>query len=79
MSAFDDWLTKNGKTRKTADALDEILWLRSERHRLRLTDDERWAINTILDCFVDGRGPTDPIRVGVALQNLLRRQGEDNE
>lgn len=44
-----------------------------------LTDDEKWAINTILDCFVEGRGPTDPIRVGVVLQGLLHRQGEDDE
>lgn len=79
MSAFDDWLAKNGKTRKAADALDEIIWLRYERRRLRLTDDEKWAINTILDCFVEGRGPTDPIRVGVVLQGLLHRHGEDDE
>lgn len=38
MSAFDDWLAENGKTRKAAGTLDEIIWLRSERRRLRLTD-----------------------------------------
>lgn len=51
MSAFDDWITANGKTRETADALDEIAWLRLERQRLadeskslRITADEREAL-----------------------------------
>ena len=34
MSAFDDWLADNSKTRDTAAALDEITWLRLERQRL---------------------------------------------
>lgn len=34
MSAFDDWLATNGKSRETADAMDEIAWLRLERQRL---------------------------------------------
>lgn len=51
MSAFDDWLAAKGKSRDAAAALDEILWLRTERQRLRLTDAEREAVETAFDAM----------------------------
>jgi hypothetical protein len=44
MSKYDEWLAAKGIARGRGTAMDEILWLREERNRLRLTEAEREAL-----------------------------------
>jgi len=44
MSKYDEWLAAKGIARGRGTAMDEILWLREERNRLRLTEAEREAV-----------------------------------
>jgi hypothetical protein len=53
VSRFNEWLAANGKAREYATAMDEIVWLREERVRLRLTEAEREAIKGAIQCCED--------------------------
>jgi hypothetical protein len=73
MSEFDKYLTAIGKSRDTATDLDEIQWLRSERQRLRLTDEEREAVACGIQAI--GLAPYDEKTLAYAdrLRGLLER------
>jgi hypothetical protein len=73
MSEFDKYLTAIGKSRDTATDLDEIQWLRSERQRMRLTDEERTAIGLARSVFEDYKMSRLHSAADEVLERLLER------
>jgi hypothetical protein len=72
MSKYDEWLAAKGIARGRGTAMDEILWLREERNRLRLTEAEREAIRYL----TAGESPfSDEESRLLVLRGLLERLG----
>ena len=72
MSKYDEWLAAKGIARRRGTAMDEILWLREERNRLRLTDAEREVLLG-LACHCDTRSGGEWHRLSAVVRGLLSR------